>query len=88
MEGTEPETLNEMFPGGPSLHKLINIARRHDSDIYACLKLDPNGEYRIVVAKTWTSSGYTILAEHDSFRGFYAEVFADAREWADMLQDR
>lgn len=63
---------------------LIAFAKRQDNDVLACFKVHEEQVIAVVSIHGWTSDGYDIIAEYQSFWDWLKSVIDDIAEWVDL----
>ncbi|MBS1786236.1 MAG: hypothetical protein JST85_00860 [Acidobacteria bacterium] len=78
-------SVNERWPGKDLLDTdLIAFAKRQDSDDLACFKVHISEAVAIVIVNGWTSNGYDIITEYQSFWEWLKSVVDDIAEWVEL----
>jgi len=78
-------SVSQRWPKKSSLDTdLIAFAKRQDMDDLACFKIHRGEVIAVVSIHGWTSNGYDIITEHQSFWDWLKSVIDDIAEWVDL----
>ncbi len=77
-------SVSQRWPGRIIVEvELYAFAKRQDNDDLACFKVQGGKAIAVALVHGWTSNGYDIIAEYQSFWDWLKSVIDDIAEWVE-----